>query len=428
MSPYKPIDIDKIKELIATATTAKQKQMYQRGEKNAGGLHPVDADTQQSIDRFKDPLHFNSFDQNLLVEAEQKLQEEQQELGEEQGNSVTKSVDLVGKRKESNEEDKSLVSNTLVIPKKEKINTPIQDKEVESEKKLSEKEDEELTDNSSDSAQEEEEKESEDDENEYNSVFTAVGVCQGKLILDESEKFNLELGGKNYDLFYANTKFWAYRGLKKQIAKTGKDDYPLMVYPKVTHFPNKNQPHNLYFQLVAFDAGNRADIQDSIFTELNDGEFKISGLWQFIPPSRLPCISVFRNYDPKLLEYIKQGEVAKKVQITKATHVPIIWKDSPVQPFRFNPKLKKEEQKPLYFVSIKAKFLPEKNLFLFIEQLAEPTQDVPRFLKTRKEDKMELNKQRNKTRKKSSFKKGIQNRKQSPKSGKKPAPIFKSKG
>ncbi len=387
MSPNKPIDINKIKQLIATATTAKQKRMYQ----------------------------------NLLVEAEQKLQEEKQELGEEQDNSVTKSVDLVGKRKEGNEEDKSLVSNTLVIPKKEKITTPIQDKEVENEKKLSEKEEEfELRDNS-------EEEEEEEDSNKYGTAFQAVGVVQGK-VTECDEKLSLELGGKNYPLFYANTKFWAYKGFKKQIALTGKDDYPLMVYPKITHFPQKHQPHNIYFQLVAFDASNHPEKQETIFTELNEGEFKIFGLWQFIPPSRLPCISVFRNYSPKLLEYIKQGELAKKVQITKATHVPIIWKDSPVQPFRFNPKLKKEEQKPLYFVSIKAKFLPEKNLFLFIEQLAEPTQDVPRFLKTRKEDKMELNKQRNKTRKKSSFKKGIQKNKQSPKPGKKPAPIFKGKG
>ena len=389
MSPNKPTDIDKIKQLIATATTAKQKQMYQ----------------------------------NLLVGAEVSLQE--QERREQQENTVTEPVELAGKRTHDKSEENKDDSLTIVQPKEKKITTPIQDKEVESQKKLSEKEEVvESTDNSSDSAQEEEEEEEED--NEYNSVFTAVGVCQGKLILDESEKFHLKLSGKNYDLFYANTKFWAYKGLKKQIAKTGKDDYPLMVYPRVIHFPNKNQPHNLYFQLVAFDAGNRADIQDSIFTELNDGEFKISGLWQFIPPSRLPCISVFRNYDPKLLEYIKQGDVAKKVKVTKALHVPIIWKDSPVQPFRFNPKLKKEEQKPLYFVSIKAKFLPEKNLFLFIEQLAEPTQDVPRFLKTRKEDKMELNKQRNKTRKKSSFKKGIQKNKKYPKPSKKP--VLPSKG
>ena len=388
MSPIDATDIDKIKQLIATATTAKQKQMYQ----------------------------------NLLVEAELSLQEQKQEQLEEKENTVTEPVELVGKSSYDESEEKKDDSLTIVKAKEKKITTPKITEEDNGEKKLSGKEDEELRDNSG-----EDEKE-DDDDNEYNSVFTAVGVCQGKLILDESEKFNLKLSGKNYDLFYANTKFWAYRGLKKQIAKTGKDDYPLMVYPRVIHFPNKNQPHDLSFQLVAFDAGNYPDVENSIFTQLNNYEFKICGLWQFIPPSRLPCISVFRNYSPKLLEYIKQGDVAKKVKVTKALHVPIIWKDSPVQPFRFNPKLKKEEQKPLYFVSIKAKFLPEKNLFLFIEQLAEPTQDVPRFLKTRKEDKMELNKQRNKTRKKSSFKKGIQKNKKYPKPSKKPAPTFKGKG
>ncbi|MDJ0531389.1 MAG: hypothetical protein QNJ70_02645 [Xenococcaceae cyanobacterium MO_207.B15] len=119
---------------------------------------------------------------------------------------------------------------TIVKAKEKKITRPKITEEDNGEKKLSGKEDEELRDNSG-----EDEKE-DDDDNEYNSVFTAVGVCQGKLILDESEKFNLELGHKNYDLFYANTKFWAYKGLQKQIAKTGKDDYPLMVYPRVIRF------------------------------------------------------------------------------------------------------------------------------------------------------------------------------------------------
>ena len=385
MSPKKPIDIDKIKQLIATATTAKQKQMYQK----------------------------------LLAEAELSLQEQQQELSSEQENTAPETVEKVGKIKDD-AQDKRDNSNTLVKTKKGTLPTRHISEEDNSQKKLIEKEkDSDIL--SSDSEEEEE------DSNKYGTAFQAVGVVQGK-VTECDEKLSLELGGKNYPLFYANTKFWAYKGFKKQIALTGKDDYPLMVYPKITHFPQKHQPHNIYFQLVAFEAGNHPEKQETIFTELNEGEFKIFGLWQFIPPSRLPCISVFRNYSPKLLEYIKQGELAKKVQITKATHVPIIWKDSPVQPFRFNPKLKKEEQKPLYFVSIKAKFLPEKNLFLFIEQLAEPTQDVPRFLKTRKEDKMELNKQRNKTRKKSSFKKGVQKNKKYPKPSKKPAPTFKGKG
>ncbi len=411
MSPIDATDIDKIKQLIATATTAKQKQMYQ----------------------------------NLLVEAEEKLKEQQKELAEQQENTPTESAENVGQIKDDGQ-DKKDDSNTNVKRKKRFLRKK-KKQEVISEKKLPEKEeDNEVTDNSSQESLDNKDKKDnssqesldnkdlinnsseEEDSNKYTTAFQAVGVVQGKVTIKEEEKLSLELGGKNYELFPGIGRFWAKKGLQKQMAQTGKDDYPLMVYPKITHFPQKHQPHNVYFQLVAFDAGNHPEKEQTTFTELNEGEFKIFGLWQFIPPSRLPCISVFRNYSPKLLEYIKQGELAKKVQITKATHVPIIWKDSPVQPFRFNPKLKKEEQKPLYFVSIKAKFLPEKNLFLFIEQLAEPTQDVPRFLKTRKEDKMELNKQRNKTRKKSSFKKGIQKNKKYPKPSKKPAPISKSKG
>ncbi len=382
MPPKKPIDIDKIKQLIATATTPKQKLMYQK----------------------------------LLSEAEQKLSQQQQltpvqEPKKEVKHSAIEPVELVVQQFDVQEGKKPDKSNTLVQPIEENRTTP-----MEAEEDISAEE------NPMDEEDEDELNEDEESSNEYGSAFQAVGVVQGKLILDESEKFSLELGSKNYPLFYANSKFWAYKGLKKQIAKTGKNDYPLMVYPKITHFPQKNQPHNLYFQLVAFNAGNRPEDDETIFKEINNNEFKIFGLWQFIPPCRLPCISVFRNYSPKLLEYIKQGDLSKKVKITKATHVPIIWKESPVQPFRFNPKLKKEEQQPLYFVTIKAKFIPENNLFLFIEQLAPPTETVPRFIKTSKQDKMELNRQKNKSRQKTSSKKSLPSPKKFPKNRKKPAP------
>ncbi|MDJ0531388.1 MAG: hypothetical protein QNJ70_02640 [Xenococcaceae cyanobacterium MO_207.B15] len=72
MSPNKPIDINKIKQLIATATTAKQKRMYQK----------------------------------QLVEAELSLQEQKQEQLEEKENTVTEPVELVGKSSYDESEEK----------------------------------------------------------------------------------------------------------------------------------------------------------------------------------------------------------------------------------------------------------------------------------------------------------------------------------
>ena len=175
--------------------------------------------------------------------------------------------------------------------------------------------------------------------------------------------------------------------MRQEIERTGEHTYKLIVYPKVTHFPNRNQPHQLSFQLVAFDLGKDPA---GVFGELEDNQFKLSGFWQFIPVCRPPCISIFRNFTPKLLKYIhKMDTPVKKVRTLKASHLPVLWKDTPVRPFRFNPKGGKDQGFPP-FVSIKAMFLPDRDAFGFVELLAEPQEQAPKFLKARKEDKAQV--------------------------------------
>jgi hypothetical protein len=137
------------------------------------------------------------------------------------------------------------------------------------------------------------------------------------------------------------------------------------------------------FQLVGFDRGRK---EDAVSGELQDLEFKLSGLWQFIPVCSTPCISVFRNFTSSRLEYMKQSEPAKKVKYMKASHLPLMWKDAPVRPFRFNPKAESDQGHPA-FVSLKAKFLPHRNAFGFEALLAPPQEKAPKFLKASKEDK-----------------------------------------
>ncbi len=113
---------------------------------------------------------------------------------------------------------------------------------------------------------------------------------------------------------------------------------------------------------------------------------KLLGLWQFIPVCTTPCISIFRNFTPERLEYIKQAEPVSKVKFMKASHLPVLWKDAPVRPFRFNPKADYDQGHPA-FVPLKAKFLPHRNVFEFVELLAPPQENAPKFLKASKEDK-----------------------------------------
>ncbi|NES87020.1 MAG: hypothetical protein F6K10_40055, partial [Moorea sp. SIO2B7] len=229
-------------------------------------------------------------------------------------------------------------------------------------------------------------KDQETDTTENDVIFQAVGIIKGEVNFSDDGENSITLAGKKYPLFYIPSKRRAWDALKKEIEVTGEKIQKLIVYPKVIHFPKKHQIHCLTFQLVGFDTGKEPS---GISQELNELEFKLSGLWQFIPVCRTPCISVMRNFTPSRLEYIKQVEVAKKVKFMKASHLPLLWRDSPVRPFRFNPKAEKEEQGHPAFVQVKTRLLPGRDVFGFIEQLGPIRENAPKFLKASKKDKME---------------------------------------
>lgn len=217
---------------------------------------------------------------------------------------------------------------------------------------------------------------------ESGPIFQAVGVITGKLDFQE-ERNTITIGRSTYQLFYIPKKRRVFDALKKEVENTGEHTQRLIVYPRITHFPKKEQVHQVSFQLVGFDKGR---VEDAVSGELQDMEFKLAGLWQFIPVCPTPCISVFRNFTDARLEYIKQAESAKKVKFMKASHIPVFWKDAPVRPFRFNPKIEGDQGRPA-FVEIKAKFIPQRNTFGFEALLAPPLEKAPKFLKASKEDK-----------------------------------------
>lgn len=225
------------------------------------------------------------------------------------------------------------------------------------------------------------------DTEDSGAIFQAVGVIVGEVNLGEDGKNTITIGRHQYPLFHIPPKRRVLDALKKEIEATGNHTQRLVVYPKVIHFPRREQPHQMAFQLVGFDRGRE---QEAVSKELDDLEFKFSGLWQFIPVCQTPCISVFRNFTRERLDYIKQAEPARKVKFMKASHVPLLWKDAPIRPFRFNPKIEKEKQGHPAFVTLKAKFLPGRDVFGFVALLAPPQETAPKFLKASKKDKAEV--------------------------------------
>jgi len=186
-----------------------------------------------------------------------------------------------------------------------------------------------------------------------NAIFQAVGIIVGDVRFDEEAKGTITIAQKEYQLFYASRHRYAYEALQKEVKATGGEKMRLIVYPRVMHFPKREQPYLLSFQLVGFN--NKRTEATGIASQLQDFEFQLCGLWQFIPVCQTPCISVFKNFNKQRLEYIKSAEADKKVRFMKASHVPLLWRDSPVRPFRFNPKLEKEQQGHSSFVEVLAR-------------------------------------------------------------------------
>ncbi len=208
-------------------------------------------------------------------------------------------------------------------------------------------------------------------------VFSAIGLIQGDVILKNSSKLwgEIKIGENRYKI---NVLSFKRAGFREELGDETSYNKPILVYPQITHFPDPNLPHKISFQIMGWG--------ENLLNRWKVFEFHFNGIWQFIPPCRTPVISVFKNKANRL-DGLNNDEksILHKVNFLKAAHLPTVWKDAPVKPFRFNPK--SEEQADSYFVQIGATFLPERNLWGFRELRGEPSKKIPKYLKLRKEDK-----------------------------------------
>ncbi|CCQ61692.1 MULTISPECIES: hypothetical protein [Crocosphaera] len=217
---------------------------------------------------------------------------------------------------------------------------------------------EELTTEVSQPVQSEETSPPEPEVEENPTLFQAIGTLKGKPEQDEEGNFLLRLGGKRYKLFIAGYRYQAW--LKQMAANPDKTLF-LRVYPKCLMIPRKDP--QIYFQVAAWEDENPWEEQPGIF--------KFRGVWQFVPQVRTPVISVYRNQnanDPK-------GKF-------KASHLPVLMRrEDEAKPFRFNPKIAKEDLPPRWFVQGNFKFIPSRNCWGWDKDLEPPTKKIPRYKK-----------------------------------------------
>ncbi len=117
--------------------------------------------------------------------------------------------------------------------------------------------------------------------------------------------------------------------------------------------------------------------------ELKEGEFKLCGLWQYPPKGNTPCISIRRNWEQGFVSYLEKIDEKQKAYILRPNYLPVEWSDSPTEAFRVSEESLTEGKKA-DFVSVKGVFVTEENQFKVVEVLAEPTQNIPRYLKAPK--------------------------------------------
>lgn len=169
-----------------------------------------------------------------------------------------------------------------------------------------------------------------------------------------------------------------FNGLKEHIQNTQNNHTRLKVYPRVTTNPSEPESYKVAFHLVNFDRGNPLT---GVLVDFKDLEFKLAGFWESIPFFQLPCISVLRNFDRGRLKFLNQMKIHQQIKFMKPSYVPLFWKDALVEPFKFDPCVKREEQEKPYFIALKARFSVPKNIFIFDSLLSLPSKETPKFFR-----------------------------------------------
>lgn len=204
--------------------------------------------------------------------------------------------------------------------------------------------------------------------------FQSIGWIKASVISVKTEEgktvYKLNYKGQEFrcDFFPKARGGYVDSGytFRKYVADKG--EMILAVYPRYTHFPEKDKEPDFKFEV--FSWGNKPDNR-----ELD--KFYINGIWQFIAVYRRPVVSVYRN----------QSRFEK--DLLKANHCPVFWKNSIVKPFRFNPK--EETQGDKYFVQTVCRF-DQRTISFVVDDVISCTDQIPKYKKPVKVQALPKNK------------------------------------
>ncbi|MEJ1933829.1 hypothetical protein WDZ92_26820, partial [Nostoc sp. NIES-2111] len=106
------------------------------------------------------------------------------------------------------------------------------------------------------------------------NFFQAIGVISGEVNITGNLQATITIQERKYKLRCQRKNHQLFTALKYRIKNTGTIFQTLMVYPKATHFPRRQQPHIIDFELVNFKSENS---DKGMFSKYQDLEFKLLG-------------------------------------------------------------------------------------------------------------------------------------------------------
>lgn len=202
-------------------------------------------------------------------------------------------------------------------------------------------------------------------------IFQALGTILATPYL-KGERLKVAIDAREYDLLcLRDYRRRAYMSLSSELEENGSKEMFLKLYPQATFEQSSAEPI-LSFSLVNF---SRACEKLNNYPQ----GFVLSGIWQYIPNSESPVISIYRNLNQ--LGFFKRLNKSRKFSFAQPRHLTVVW-NATIEPFKFNPQVQKSEQMPRYFVEVRAIF--KDGLYVVEEMLREPTVEIPKFIKVSK--------------------------------------------
>ncbi len=198
----------------------------------------------------------------------------------------------------------------------------------------------------------------------------------GKMILTpylKEKDLKIEIEGQEYDLLYGSDyTARIHRALKQELKNKGSRKMLLSLYPNA-QFSEESETAKLFFILAGFE-------KKSPTNQTYPEQFNLRGIWQYISESPIPVISIYRNMEQLVkLKRLNEKQQLKSVQ---PHHLPIVWENAPVKPFKYAEEVAKDEQMPGYFVEVSA--IIKDGIYVVQEMLKEPRLDIPPYIKAEK--------------------------------------------